>query len=88
MQKIDAATQITRLVRALELIVEQWPEISASDLLQCARALPAIMADNPCRILLNDRAARLYLDDLVDADILPPWVGSGLRGDHGRSLAL
>lgn len=72
----DHARAIRRIVKALEIIVTQHPQITVQDLMQCARALPGIVASRPARALLIERAAMLDVDDLVDAKLAPPWCGS------------
>lgn len=74
MTKLTTEATICRIVRTLELITERWPEATARQMLEAARALPAVIADSPLPECLNERAATLYIDDLVDAGALPPWV--------------
>lgn len=88
MNATDHARAIRRIVNTLEIIVQQWPEISAADLLKCARALPAIIADRPARALLISRAAALDVDDLVDQRLLPPWCGQPTDEEEARLRAL
>lgn len=75
MTSIEAQTAILRIVKTLEQICEQWPDIRATQLLECARRLPRIIVELPLTALVTDRAVVLYIENLVDEGTLPPWCG-------------
>lgn len=79
MSNLEHTRAMLRLVLTLEKVVQQCPEITTVQLLACARALPSVIMDGPRAILTNDRAASLYVDDLVDQRLLPPWCGGDVK---------
>jgi len=75
MSPTDHTNALQRITKTLERIVTLWPEIRTSQLLDAARALPAIMAELPLRESTTERAVGLYVEILVDNKFLPPWCG-------------
>jgi len=75
MTHTEALNGINRLVKTLETITRMWPEVTCQQLLASAQKLPAIMADLPLTDCTTDRAVGLYIENLVDEAVLPPWCG-------------